>query len=226
MRRYLSLIHSGVISATNENALFEIVTEPTEIMAWQKKERRRLSERSEPLSWADIGVILDDPFYIVIRDLVRFPNGHLRGYSRLIGKANVNGGQGVVVFPQFRDRVIVLHQFRHATRQWHYEFPRGYGEPGTSAEENAVIEIRDEIGGQIAELLDLGIMHNNTGLEGHSVSLFLAKLSSIGKPNVNEGIRSVEQLSLVEFEEWIANGKITDGFTIAAYTRAKLRGVI
>ena len=58
------------------------------------------------------------------------------------------------------------------------------------------------------------------------MALFYAKLSSVGKANENEGIESFIWLTVKELEEWIANEKITDGFTIAAYTKAKLKGLI
>ena len=121
---------------------------------------------------------------------------------------------------------MLLHQYRHPTRQWHYEVPRGYGEPHVSAIENAHKEIEEETGGKIEELVSLGEFHNNTGYEAASVALFYARLSSVGAANVNEGIESFVWLTVEELEEWIADGKITDGFTIAAYTKAKLKGLI
>ena len=58
------------------------------------------------------------------------------------------------------------------------------------------------------------------------MALFYAKLSSVGTPEINEGIESFVWLTVPELEDWIANEKITDGFTIAAYTKAKLKGLI
>ena len=121
---------------------------------------------------------------------------------------------------------MLLHQYRHPTRRWHYEIPRGYGEPNTSAEENTYKEIEEETGGKIAELVSLGEFHNNTGYESISVALFYAKLASIGEANINEGIKSFVWLTAQALEEWIAAEKITDGFTIVAYTKAKLKGLI
>jgi hypothetical protein len=51
-------------------------------------------------------------------------------------------------------------------------------------------------------------------------------LNEVGKPNADENIKELCWLSAGEFEKWIASGKISDGFTIAAYTRAKLKGLI
>lgn len=121
---------------------------------------------------------------------------------------------------------MLLHQYRHPTRQWHYEVPRGYGEPNIPSDKNARKEIEEETGGKVEELVSLGEFFNNTGYETAPVALFYAKLASIGNPNNNEGIESFVWLTVQELEEWIANEKITDGFTIAAYTKAKLKGLI
>ncbi|MBU1661746.1 MAG: NUDIX hydrolase, partial [Chloroflexi bacterium] len=161
-----------------------------------------------------------------IRDLVKFPDGEMGGYIRSVTAASLRGGHGVVVLPEHQGKIMLLHQYRHPTRQWHYEVPRGYGEPSIPADENARLEIEDETGGKIAELVSLGEFFNNTGYESASVALFYAKLASVGEANVNEGIESFVWLTVKELEEWIANEKITDGFTIAAYTKAKLKGLI
>jgi len=213
---------------TNENFPFQIVTDPKIIKQWQENERKILKKKKQPLSRADIGIIVDDPYFLLIRDLVIFPNGEMRGYTRLITRAILDNGEGVVVLPMYENKIILLHQFRHATRQWHYEFPRGYGEPDISPQENAIKEIHEEISSSVekSDLIDLGKFYNNTGFEGHPVSLFFATLASIGEPNKNEGIKDIIFLSPEELSDWIRDGKITDGFTIAAYTLAKFRGLI
>lgn len=224
--KYKSLITDHPELFNNEDAKFEIIFDDAVISAWQAEKRKELQEKGQPMQWADIGVILDDPYNIIIRDLVRFPYGAVRGYGRSIATASLRGGLGAVILPMYEGKVMLLHQYRHPTRQWHYEVPRGYGEPNTPAADNARKEIEEETGGQVAELVDLGTFHNNTGYEAAAVSLFFAKLSSIGAPNENEGIESFTWLTVPELEAWIADGKITDGFTIAAYTKAKLRGLL
>jgi ADP-ribose pyrophosphatase len=223
---YFSLVKSHSQLFDNENALLNIVLDPKAISEWEAEKEAELKQKGQPLEWAKIGVILDDPYNIIIRDLVQFPDGDIRGYGRSIATATLKGGQGVVILPVFEDKILLLHLYRHATRQWHYEVPRGYGEPNTPADVNARKEIEEEVGGEIANLVSLGEFYNNTGYESASVALFYAKLSSVGTANVNEGIDSFAWVTVKELEEWIANEKITDGFTIAAYTKAKLRGLI
>ncbi|MCL4275854.1 MAG: NUDIX hydrolase [Anaerolineales bacterium] len=210
----------------NENAILNIIIDQKIITEWEEKKEAELKQKGLPLEWAKIGIVLDDPYNIIVRDLVQFPDGDMRGYGRSIATATLKGGRGVVVLPEYQGKIMLLHQYRHPTRQWHYEVPRGYGEPNTPAGVNARKEIEEETGGQIEELVSLGEFYNNTGWEAASVALFYAKLASVGEANVNEGIEAYVWLTVKELEEWIANEKITDGFTIAAYTKAKLKGLI
>jgi ADP-ribose pyrophosphatase len=72
----------------------------------------------------------------------------------------------------------------------------------------------------------LGDYHNNTGAEANNVLLYFAELSSLGSPKLDEGIDRLWMADVGEFSEAIRSAAITDGFTIAAFTRAHLRGII
>ncbi|MEW6241844.1 MAG: NUDIX hydrolase, partial [Chloroflexota bacterium] len=176
--------------------------------------------------WAEIGVVLEDPYIIILRDLVEFPNGHRNGYVRMIPRPDLIGGIGVVMLPIYENGVVLLKHFRHSTRKWHFEIPRGYGEPNVSAENNARRELEEELGANISELISLGLYYPETGFESQCTEIFLTRINSIGSLATDEGIVSFLLLGFVELEDWIADGKITDGFTIAAYTKAKLKGLI
>lgn len=223
---YDSLVKTHAKLFDNKNALLNIILDQKTISEWEAKKEAEVKQKGLPLEWAKIGVVLDDPYNLIVRDLVQFPDGAMRGYGRSIATASLRGGKGVVVLPEYEGKIMLLHQYRHPTRQWHYEVPRGYGEPNTPADVNALKEIEEETGGQVKELVSLGEFYNNTGWEAASVALFYAKLASVGEANVNEGIESFVWLTVKELEEWIADEKITDGFTIAAYTKAKLKGLI
>lgn len=226
MLEYWSFVEKFPNLFFNGNVPLKIVTDPRRIASWQEQRRNALIAVGKPPHWADIGIVLDYPYIVVIRDLVEFPDGRLNGYFRIINRADLQGGQGVVILAEMDKKFLLLHQYRHPIRSWSFEAPRGFGEPGVSATDQAKDEIYEEVGGEISELVDLGIYCNNTGLEGNTLELFYAKLKSVGKPAEAEGIESMLWVSLVELEEMIANARITDGFTIAAYTRAKLRGLL
>lgn len=223
---YKKLVEEHPYLFQNDNFPIKIISDFSRITEWQNRRRTKLMTEGKPLEWADIGVVLNDPFIVVIRDLVEFPGGYEGGYFRIINQADLKGGQGVVVLGEMDGKFLLLNQFRHPVRSWSFEAPRGFGKPETSAEEQAKNEIFEEVGGEIDELVDLGIYYSNTGLEGNKVKLYYAKLKSVGQPAQEEGIESLVWVSLAELEEMIASAKITDGFTIAAYTRAKLRGLL
>lgn len=210
----------------NNDALLKVVEDPAITRAWRKKRLEELNLDGLPLSWADIGIVFTDPYFFIVRDLVQFPDGGLNGYCRVLSDAYLTGGNGIVVLPKYKEKIMLLRQYRHPTRQWHYEVPRGYGEKDLPAIENAKKEIEEETGSKVTDIVDLGEFHSNTGFEGNAVTLFFAELASFGAPNQNEGIESFVWLFPSELEEWIATGRITDGFTIGTYTRAKLKGLI
>ena len=225
---YVDLIknHPKLFRNSKDKLAIEIVLDQNSIEDWRANRIRELSQNKQPLSWADIGVVLDDPYYIVVRDLVRFPNGRMNGYNRILGRADLAGGQAVAILPSYENKFLLMKLYRHPTRAWEYEIPRGYGENNASPTQQAKKEILEEVQGKIHKLHKLGVIKENTGAVSQSVALFLAELSDVGKPNADENIKKLYWLSAGEFEEWIANEKITDGFTIAAYTRAKLKGLI
>lgn len=211
----------------NEQAAFFILTEDDEVFDWKQKKQAELTAKGLPSSWAEIGVVFDDPSIIILRDLVEFPGGHRNGYIRIYNRAHLeDGAAGVVVLPVKEDKLLLIRHYRHATRSWHWEIPRGFGQAGVPAETQALHEVKEEIEGEVETLLSLGILYNNTGLEGNPIHLFLARLAALGQMEAEEAIQAYRWVSVAELEQMIAEAEITDGFTLAAYARAKTRGLI
>ncbi|MFT2017385.1 NUDIX hydrolase [Streptomyces sp. 796.1] len=228
---------------------------------------RRSAGPDEP-----IGVVYEDAYVTVVRDVVRFPDGAHGLYLRVLPRAT---GPGVVVLPLTpAGRVVLVEHYRHATRGWHWEVPRGMGEPGASGADSAARELHEEIGARPADLVPLGALHPDTGLLSSRVELFAARLlpltgegagatsgdggagsaargsggagaaagpvdgaagcgaggvvepDCVGTWDVTEGIRRTATVSGPELEAMISSGAITDAFTIAAYARARLAGVL
>lgn len=227
MKRYRSIKDSLPELFDNSNALIKIVDDENVIAQWQAQRRLALQERGVPKDWAEIGLILDDPSLFVLRDLVEFPNGNRNGYIRIYNRAYLEGGAaGVVVLPEKDGKLLLFQHYRHATRRRHWEIPRGFGNSGVDAKTQAINEVKEEIDGEVAEIIELGIVYNNTGLEGNPINLFFARMASVGEMETQEGIENPIWVSVSELEKMIVNGEITDGFTVVAYTHAKLRGLI
>lgn len=221
----LAKTHPGLFD--NENALIKIINSTDEVSKWQEQRRVDLQKKGNSETWAEIGVLLEDPSLLVLRDLVEFPGGYRNGYIRIYNRAYLEGGAaGVVVFPEKDGKLLLFQHYRHATRMWHWEIPRGFGKSGVDAKTHAITEVKEEINGDVAEIFELGVIYNNTGLEGNPIHLFFVRMASVGEMQLEEGIEKPIWVSVSELEKMIADGEITDGFTIAAYTKAKLKGLI
>jgi ADP-ribose pyrophosphatase len=211
----------------NDNSPIRIITDREKIKKWQTEKIKKLNSLNEPFAWSEIGVILYDPYIIILRDLVEFPNGSEGGFFRLFHRTYLeNGTGGVAILCECNGKYLLLHHFRHATRKWHYEIPKGYGEPNISNEDQATIEIREEVGGEINDMVDLGTVFCNTGIEGNPINLFYANLSKIGELEIQSGIDGILWVSKFDLEDMIKSNEIDDSFTIVAFTRARLRGLL
>jgi ADP-ribose pyrophosphatase len=130
------------------------------------------------------------------------------------------------MLPVRGDKAVLIRHFRHATRKWHWEIPRGGVDFGQSDQDTALTELREEIGAEVTELVPLGSVHGSTALISGSVSLFLARVSELGKPALDEAIVEIREVSIAEFEHMISGGEVDDSFTICAFLRARLRNLL
>lgn len=201
----------------NEPGGVEILVDPAEVAA-ARRAAAAVSGHPEP-----VGVVYADRFVTVVRDAVRFPDGRSGLYVRVLPSAT---GPGVVVLPLLTAGVVLVEHYRHATRDWHWEAPRGFGEDGDDGEVGAARELVEEIGARPRALLRLGVVHADTGLLGGRVELFAARIDAVGQPAAREGIRRTRTVSVGEAEAMVADGRLTDSFTVVALTRARLAGLL
>lgn len=202
-----------------------ILMKEDEINKVEQEEGQSLIKQGLPAEWGHVGMVFRDQYSIILRDAVRFPDGRLGTYTRFTAAAQ--GVPGVVVLPRYQDRILVIRLFRHATRAWHIELPRGFGEPGLTSEECALKELREEIGASVKKpLISLGQLHPNTGGSTDATLLYYAEIATYGLPEKAEAIKEIIPISIENLEAMIRDELITDGFTLAAYTRAKLKGLL
>ena len=121
--------------------------------------------------------------YRILRDAVRFPNGELGTYIRIVGAAP----PGAIIFPVYQGKVLLIRHFRHATRTLLLEIPRGFGTRGLSSTENACLEVISEIGATISSLTLLGRVYQDTGMLANYNEFFYATIATYGQPETNEG---------------------------------------
>ena len=133
---------------------------------------------------------------------------------------------GVVVLPLYQGQVLLIRRFRHETRTWHIEIPRGFGTKGFSREENARRELKEEIGATISRLVSIGQVYPDGGALSEYNDFFYADVESYGEVEADEAIVELLPTPASEFERMIRDNEIKDGFTITAYGLAKARGLL
>lgn len=204
-------------------AWIEVLLEEDDIHQVEAQMEKRLAAGGEPIEWARVGVAFQDQYLTVLRDAVRFTDGRLATYIRSVSLPP--DFLGVATLPVWRDKVLLISHFRHATRSWHLEIPRGFG-LSSNAVADAQQELWEEIQATVSNLVSLGMMYPDTGATTNRAALFLAEVDSYGKPERAEAISKIRPTPIAEFERMIATGELTDGFLLAAYARAKARGLL
>ncbi|MDN3359264.1 NUDIX domain-containing protein [Actinomadura sp. DC4] len=166
------------------------------------------------------GVLYSDPYITLLRDPVRLFDGPVGGYFRVVPSA---GHGGAAILPVYDGRVILVRHFRHSTRRWHWEIPRGFSEPGESLEETARRELEEELKVTAVDLRPLGLIHVDTGLTAGGSGLFWAAVDT--PPNLEEaeeeGIERAILLTAAELGTMQEQGEITDSFTMGAVLNAR-----
>jgi ADP-ribose diphosphatase len=219
LERYFALVQQRPERFVNPPGdIYEILLYRDRIEhARSEAERRRRHDRL-PADDTRVGVLAEDPYLMLMRDAVRFADGSYGLYNRLI----VPGGAALL--PVIDGAIVLLHRFRHGTRTWHLEAPRGSFVGVGTHEDEARRELREEIGSDATALIDLGELHSTTGCLDEAHQLYLARVGAVGQPDRHEAITALRTLTIDEVERLIADGEITDGPTLALFLRARLRG--
>ncbi|MFC9286542.1 NUDIX hydrolase [Streptomyces sp. NPDC057052] len=181
-----------------------------------------------PDSVGDIGVVYRDAYFSLVRDAVRFADDRPGTYIRILPASG-----GAAVLPLLADgRVVLLRHFRHADRDWHWEIPRGFGDPGEDGSGTAARELQEELGVHIGNLTYLGEMSPDTGLRVGTDHLYLAHIDAAqladgpARGARAEGIDGYEAVSQDEFRSMIAGRQISDAYTLSAYALAMAQGLL
>jgi ADP-ribose pyrophosphatase len=221
--RYRALLSARPELAQNRPGGITVVTDLAETARIESALADRFAAQGLPRDWASAGIFYEDPYLIVLRDAVIFPDGKPGLYHRAI--ARHDGASGVAILGRYRGDFILLRHFRHPTRDWHLEIPRGAIAADENAAQMAEVEISEEIGGTIASMTRMAVLHGASAFMRHRVVLVYAELAAIGTPALGEGIAEIVPVSPAELERLIRDSAITDSFTVAATYHAKLRGL-
>jgi ADP-ribose pyrophosphatase len=186
LRRYRDLVTGQAELFVNPSGLvYEILTAAREVSEAQEAARRSRASHGLDVEDTRVGVLTSDPYVTVLREAVRFPDGSLGLYNRLVVPA------GVVLLPLLRGSIVLIHRFRHGTRRFAYEAPRGIAGEAQSLETDARRELLEEIGAVAEELMDLGEVATTSGIVGEVMRLFLARINGVGTPDRHEAIAGI-----------------------------------
>ncbi len=222
LEKYFSLMQErpDLFRNTGEPGEIKIITDPQRIHAEQRRIQAELRAQGKPEYWIDIGVLTEDEWFWTIRDLVEFSDGRVWGYIRDINrKSQEGGGFNVVLMCVQDDRVLMIRRFRHEERGWSWEFPRGFGEPGLSAEKNARKELEEEVGICNAKLTCLTKVREAKG----GTAVFLVEIPKGQKIvlETGEGLSKYRWVKMSKLEQIVKKGQLSDWFSLWAYTLAE-----
>lgn len=197
---------------SSEEGEIELITDPDTVYSICKNTKKKLIQKMLPIWWANPGIIAEDQYLYFIRDAVRFPSGFEGTYDRIVWKANKNNTPGVAVLIHLPDNTFALNvNFRHATRAWELEIPRGLSNKNETLSETAKREAMEETGYQIDEPVFLGLMNPDSGILSSSVAVFYAKASKItcSSQEKTEAIAKIQAFSKEKIKNLLNNGYYT-----------------
>jgi ADP-ribose pyrophosphatase len=167
-----------------------------------------------PITDYKIGIVYLDEYVAVLRDLVQFPSGAYGTYIRVLpSSAQI---LGVCVVPLHDGRVFLMRQFRHATRRWHLELPKGFAESGEPPRTAAARELGEETSAHPLRLRYLGDVYTDVGLLARCVQIFAAEVSEPAALGGDYGSASLASYTRIEVEDLIKTRQIDDGLTLSA----------
>ncbi len=121
----------------------------------------------------------------------------------------------VAIIPMINNKVILIKQYRHPTKNFLLEIPAGTLEKNESVEECAHRELIEETGYEAKELKKIMSCYLAPGYSTEIIHIFLAREIKKTKPSL-EADEQIEVLSmdLEEVKEKINDGTIKDAKTI------------
>ena len=128
---------------------------------------------------------------------------------------------GVVVCAKKENKILMVKQYRYATKSTQVELPAGRLEHGEDPLDAAKRELREETGYIANNWKSLGYIFTTFGICDEKLYLFKAENLTFDKPNPDEGeIIDYFEMELDEVYKLINNGTINDAKTICAFMRA------
>jgi ADP-ribose pyrophosphatase len=186
-----------------------------------------IDRREAPRIRAKTGILIEDKLHYFVRDAVKYPSGEVGTSMRIIGCTMHDGPAGVVALASRDGNLFLRETFRHATRRWELETPRGQRETGMSAENAARKEIDEELGFKVLSIECIGQVSGDTAILASTLPVFWTELAPgppRDHPEGKEAFGRIVEVFPPELRTRIARGEIRDGYTLSALTLAIAAG--
>ena len=188
----------------------------------------------EPLSWpvVDSGDLHRDDWVVAFRtDTVHRPGHPDDHFRRLVVE---DPGAVVVLAVDERDRVVVVHHYRHPVQMRLVELPAGkLDQEGEDPLVAAQRELREEVGLQAAEWTHLMTTYASPGITAETHALFLARgLVEVDRDfdlHHEEADMVIDRVPLADLTEAVLDGRVADAplaTAVLAYEALRSRGRI
>lgn len=224
----------------------EIVTDPKKIatilqvhkatLLGKQFDEKSIEEQSK------IGIVTEDRYLAWIRDPVIFPCGATGLYNRIVTKSHFkNGCLGSAILPVMEGKVFVKISYRHHTRSWELEIPRGSSKEGETGAETAVRELKEETGIEVQEVGFLGEMNTDSGIVAGPCKIYWGKVSNKGLSRCDfyDSVSEVELMGVDLLKKGFEEGSmeieilgrkekvhVRDSFTAYALFLAQMKKVV
>lgn len=174
--------------------------------------------------------VAENKFVQVNMDIVEFA----KGIEGVHVKVSPKNSGGIVLFVKNQENHVYLqYSYHYATDDVYFEFIRGTQDDNETRSTSAKRELSEEILFEYelaSEPLFLGDIYPDTTILNSYASLYLIELKSKKKlsqhKDILEPICNGEFYPIEKLDASIANGTITDGYTLASYGILKAKGII
>lgn len=224
----------------------EITVNPEQIRKIENQMRLRLISKGvqeeDAEKWSSVGIVAEDNYWMWVRDAVIFPSGVYGTYDRLMWKSGLNGFPMVAVLPLLSTKKVVVNiSYRHATRSWEIELPRGQKKVGESIEKAASRGLKEETGYQINKFSQLGTIAPDSATIMSVVPVLCGEVSHSGESwrKYSEAIHQNPAFTKDELKQGFAKGYIElpingeivkvncrDSFLTFAILQAEMKGFL
>jgi ADP-ribose pyrophosphatase len=162
-------------------------------------------------------ILFSNPWWKYCLDRVELPSGKSGEYHYVL-----TNGSSMIIPVEANGMILLVRQYRYTGNRESLEFPCGGVKDGATYEETAKEEMVEETGFLPGKIIQAGSFNPCNGLLDEICRVYIARnLKRVGaRPDETENFELV-RLTLDEIDNYILDGTIWDGMTLAAWAIAR-----